>query len=197
MNLPNIPREVAATPYGRPCQRLGQMNKGAFMKDRLASSSARPRRSFVTKRSALATALSLGALLATATPSFAGTTSHLKEANGSAYCTLLVAYDKKQTAANKALETPGGAIAAEKAAYKSLTSIEGTVLNVAPSVLQSSFKTVFKELNVFYTDLSKVNFDYAKLTKAQIASFESISKTMAAASNKITAYDKKVCGVKS
>jgi hypothetical protein len=165
------------------------------MKDRLTSSSATPlRRSLITKRASIALALSLGALLATATPSFAGT--RLKEANGSAYCTLLVSYDKKQNAANKALETPGDAIAAMKAAFKSLNSVEGEVLNVAPSSLQSSYKTVFKELNVFYTDLSKVNFNYAKLTKAQEASFEAISKTMAKASNTITAYDKKVCGVK-
>jgi len=33
---------------------------------------------------------------------------------------LLVAYNKKSTAANKALETPGGAVAAMKAAYKAL-----------------------------------------------------------------------------
>jgi len=42
-----------------------------------------------------------------------------------------------------------------------------------------------------------VNFNYEKLSKAQIASFETASKTMDAASNKITAYDKKVCGVKN
>jgi len=46
-----------------------------------------------------------GALLATTTPSLAGTTTHLKSAGGSAYCSLLVSYDKKQNAANKALET--------------------------------------------------------------------------------------------
>jgi hypothetical protein len=55
---------------------------------------------------------------------------------------------------------------------------------------------VFKELNVFYSDLAKVNFNYAKFTKAQQAQFEALSKTMAAASAKISAYDKKVCGVK-
>jgi len=49
---------------------------------------------------------------------------------------------------------------------------------------------------VFYTDLSKVGFNYAKLSKAQIASFTAISKSMAASTTKITAYDKKVCGVK-
>jgi hypothetical protein len=166
------------------------------MKDRLTSSHSIPtRKAHGARTASIAAALSLGALLATTTPSFAGTT-HLTSAGGSSYCTLLVSYDKKQTAANKALETPGGAIAAEKAAYKTLDSVEGTVLKVAPSALQSSYKTVFKELNVFYSELAKVNFNYAKLTKAQDASFEALSKTMEAASNKISAYDKKVCGVK-
>jgi hypothetical protein len=163
------------------------------MKERLAAS--RVRRSHVTAKASLAVALSLGALVATATPSFAGTRTRTM-ADSSSYCKLLVSYDKKQTAANKALETPGDAVAAMKAAYKSLNSVEGLVLNVAPSSLQSSYKIVFKELNVFYTDLSKVGFNYAKLSKASIASFESISKTMTAAANKISAYDKKVCGVK-
>ena len=167
------------------------------MKDRLTSMDHSPtRRVHVTRKASLVAALSLGAILATTTPSFAGTNTHLKVAGGSAYCSLLVAYNKKSTAANKALETPGGAVAAMKAAYKALGSEETLVLNVAPSSLQSSYKTVFKELNVFYTDLSKVNFSYAKLSKAQIASFATISKTMTAATNKITVYDKKVCGVK-
>lgn len=162
------------------------------MQDRLTSS---VRRTHVTRRASLAVALCFGALLATATPAFAGTNTHTL-AGGSSYCTLLVSYDKKQTAANKALQTPGDAVAAMKAAFKSLNSVEGVVLNVAPSSLQSSYKLVFKDLNVFYTDLSKVGFNYAKLTKAQEASFEALSKSMTGASNKITAYDKKVCGVK-
>jgi hypothetical protein len=167
------------------------------MKDRSTSPHSVPmRRMHVTRKASLAVALSFGALIATTTPSFAGTTTRITVADGSSYCKLLVSYDKKQTAANKALDTPGGAIAAEKAAYKSLSSVEGLVLNVAPSVLQSPYKTVFKELNVFYSELAKVNFNYAKLTKAQDASFESLSKTMDAASNKISAYNKKVCGVK-
>ena len=165
------------------------------MKERLTSSES-SRRVHVTRKASLVVALSLGALLATTTPAFAGTSTHLTVAAGSSYCTLLVSYDKKQTAANKALETPGGAIAAMKAAFKSLNSEEALVLSVAPSSLQSSYKNVFKELSVFYTELSKVNFNYAKLSKAQIASIEALSKTMAASSAKISAYDKKVCGVK-
>lgn len=171
--------------------------KGAVMRDRLTSSIPSAFRTrHVTRKASLVAVLSLGALLATTTPSLAGTTTHLTSAGGSAYCSLLVSYDKKQNAANKALETPGGAIAAEKAAYKALDSEEGMILGVAPSVLQSSFKTVFKELNIFYSDLSKVNFNYAKLPKSEITGFEAASRTMDAASNKITAYDKKVCGVK-
>jgi len=168
------------------------------MKDRLTSLEVLPtRRVHVTRKASLVVALSLGALLATTTPSFAGTSPRLKVAGGSSYCSLLVAYNKKQTAANKALQTPGGAIAAMKAAFKALNSEEGLVLSVAPSSLQTPYKNVFKELNLFYTDLSKVNFNYAKLSKAQIASFAAISKSMAASTTKITAYDKKVCGVKS
>ncbi len=163
------------------------------MKERLTPSPVR--RLHVAAKASLALALTLGALVATATPTFAGTRTRTL-ADSSSYCKLLVSYDKKQTAANKALETPGDAVAAMKAAYKSLNSVEGLVLNVAPSSLQSSYKNVFKELNLFYTDLSKVGFNYAKLSKAEIASFESISKSMAASANKISAYDKKVCGVK-
>jgi len=139
-------------------------------------------------------ALSLATLVSSVTPSFAST--HVKSANGSAYCTLLTAYDKKQTAANKALETPGAERAAIEAAFKNLQPEEKLVLGVAPSSLQSSYKLVFKDINLLYSDLSKANYNFAKLPKAQIASFEALSKTMGVAANKISAYDKNVCGVK-
>jgi hypothetical protein len=138
--------------------------------------------------------LSFGVLVSGATPSFAGTVLH--SANGSAYCKLLVSYNKKQTAANKALETPGAAVAAMKAAYANLKSVEGLVLGVAPSSLQSPYKTLFKDLNLFYGYLSAANFNYAKISKANLAKFEGLSKSMTPASNKITAYNKTVCGVK-
>ncbi len=115
----------------------------------------------------LAVVLSLATLASSATASFAST--HVKSASGSAYCTLLTAYDKKQTTATKDLETPGAAIAAMEAAFKALKSEESVVLGIAPASLQSSYRTIFKDLNVLYTDLSAVNFNYAKLTKAQIA----------------------------
>jgi hypothetical protein len=41
-----------------------------------------------------------------------------------------------------------------------------------------------------------VDFKYNKLSKAEIASFENLSKAMDSASAKITAYNKNVCGVK-
>jgi hypothetical protein len=138
--------------------------------------------------------LSLATLVSSATPSFAST--HLKSANGSAYCKLLTAYDKKQNATNKALETPGETQKAMETAFKNLKPEETVILGVAPSSLQSSFKLVFKDINLLYADLEKANFNFEKLTKAQIASFEALSKTMSTASNKITAYDKNVCGVK-
>jgi hypothetical protein len=137
---------------------------------------------------------SLATLVSSATPSFAGT--HLRSANGSTYCKLLTSYDKKQNAANKALETPGAAKAAMETAYKNLKPEENLILGVAPSSLKSSFELVFKDVNTLYADLAKANFDFEKLTKAQIAAFESSSTKMTAASNKITAYDKNVCGVK-
>jgi hypothetical protein len=141
-----------------------------------------------------AVVLSLATLASSATPSFAS--SHLRYSHTSNYCKLLSAYNKKQTAANKALETPGSAVAAMEAAYKNLKNEENLVLGVAPSSLQSSYKAIFTDINVFYADLSKVHFNYLKLSKAQIASFEHLSKSMSAASAKITAYDKNVCGVK-
>src|ERR1700692_2744200 len=79
--------------------------------------------------------LSLTTLVSSATPAFAST--HVRSANSSAYCQLLTAYNKKQTAANKALETPGAAVAAMEAAFKALKSEESIVLGVAPSSLQS------------------------------------------------------------
>jgi len=142
----------------------------------------------------LAMSLSLATLVSGATPSFAS--AHLRQAHSSSYCTLLTAYNKKQAAANKAIETPGGAAAAAEAAFKNLKPEETIILGVAPSSLQSSFKLLFKDINLFYTDLSAAHFNYEKLTKAQIASFEVLSKAMTAASNKITAYDKNVCHVK-
>ena len=71
-----------------------------------------------------------------------------------------------------------------------------SILSVAPSTLQKPFKKVFAALNILYSDLTKANFNFAKLSKAEIASFASYSKSMAAASATITAYDHKVCGVK-
>lgn len=138
--------------------------------------------------------LSLATLVSSATPSFAST--RLKSANGSAYCKLLTAYDKKQTAANKALATPGAEKAALEAAIKNLKPEEALVLGVAPSSLQSSYKLLFKDINLLYADLAKANYNFTKLSKAQIASFEALSKTMEGPSNKITAYNKNVCGVK-
>jgi hypothetical protein len=136
--------------------------------------------------------LSLATLVSSTTPSFAGT----KSANGSTYCKLLTAYNKKQAAANKELETPGAAKAAEELAFKNLKPEEALILGVAPSALQSSYKAIFKDINVLYADLAKANFDFEKLSKAEIAAFEASSKSMTAASNKINAYNKNVCGVK-
>jgi hypothetical protein len=138
--------------------------------------------------------LSLATLVSSATPSFAS--AHLRQSHSSSYCALLTAYNKKQAAANKAIATPGGAAAAAEAAFKNLKPEEALILGVAPSSLQSSFKLLFKDINSFYTDLSAAHFNYQKLTKAEIASFEVLSKSMTAASNKITAYDKSVCHVK-
>ena len=143
----------------------------------------------------LAVVLSLATLASSATPSLAST--RVRSANGSAYCQLLTSYDKKQTTATKDLSTPGAAVAAIEAAFKALKSEEATVLAIAPSSLQSCYKTIFKDLNSFYADLTAAHFNYSRLTKAQIASFEALSKSMAAAGAKITAYDKNVCGVKA
>jgi hypothetical protein len=143
----------------------------------------------------LAVVLSLATLASNATPSFAS--SHLRSAHTSAYCKLLTTYDKKQNATTKALETPGAAIAAMELAYKNLKNEENVVLGIAPSSLQSSYKLVFKDINTLYGDLAKVHFNYLKLSKAEIAGFETLSKSMSSASAKITAYNKNVCGVKT
>jgi hypothetical protein len=142
----------------------------------------------------LAMVLSLATMASSATPSFAGTVT--KSANGSSYCKLLTTYDKKQAAANKELETPGAAKAAMELAYKNLKPEEALVLSVVPGSLKSSYELVFKDINALYADLAKANFDFEKLSKAQIAAFEAESKSMTSASNKITAYNKNVCGVK-
>jgi len=81
-------------------------------------------------------------------------------------------------------------------AFKNLKPEEALILGVAPSSLQSSFKLLFQDVNKLYADLAAANFNFEKLSKAQIASFEASSKIMEGASNKITAYDKNVCGVK-
>jgi hypothetical protein len=153
---------------------------------------ARSWRSNCVAGASLIMVLSLATLVSSTTPALAG----MKSANGSAYCKLLTSYDKKQNAANKALDTPGAAVAAEKLAFKNLKPEEALVLGVSPSSLKSSYELLFKDINTFYVDLSKVNFNYEKLSKAEIASFETLSKAMSGASNKITAYNKNVCGVK-
>ena len=138
--------------------------------------------------------LSVATLVSSATPSFAS--AHLRQSHTSNYCKLLTAYNKKQVAANKAIGTPGAAQAAAELAFKNLKPEETLILGVAPSSLQSSYKLLFKDINSFYTDLSAAHFNYQKLTKAEIASFEVLGKAMTSASNKITAYNKNVCGVK-
>jgi hypothetical protein len=155
---------------------------------------ATPWRAKCAAGASLMMVLSLATLVSSATPSFAST--HLTSANGSAYCKLLTSYDAKQAAANKALETPGAAKAAMETAFKNLKPEEALILGVAPSSLQSSFKLLFQDVNKLYADLAAANFNFEKLSKAQIASFEASSKIMEGASNKITAYDKNVCGVK-
>jgi hypothetical protein len=139
--------------------------------------------------------LSMATLVWSATPSFAS--SFKSAGSSSTYCKLLTAYDKKQTAANKALETPGAEKAAMEAAYRNLKPEEAVVLGVAPSSLQSAYKTLFKDINTLYADLAKANYNFEKLSKAQIAAFEAMSKAMAPASAKINAYNKNVCGVKA
>jgi hypothetical protein len=138
--------------------------------------------------------LSMATLVSSATPSFAS--SYKSAGSSSTYCKLLTAYDKKQTAANKELETPGAAKAAMELAFKNLKPEEAVVLGVAPSSLQSAYKTLFKDINQLYADLAKANYNFEHLSKAQIAAFEAMSKAMAPASNKINAYNKNVCGVK-
>ncbi len=141
--------------------------------------------------------LTFGTLLSGTGSSWAGAApAILHVANGSTYCKLLVTYQKKQNAANKAL-TPGSAVKAMKAAYSQLQGEERLVLGVAPSALQKPYKTVFAAVNQIYGALAKVNYNFAKLSKSTIASFTKNEKSMAAASKTITAYDKNVCGVKS
>jgi|HubBroStandDraft_6_1064221.scaffolds.fasta_scaffold123402_3 hypothetical protein len=138
--------------------------------------------------------LSMATLVSSATPSFAS--SYKSAGSSSTYCKLLTAYDKKQTAANKALDTPGAEKAAMEAAFRNLKPEEAVVLGVAPSSLQSAYKTLFKDINQLYADLAKANYNFEHLSKAQIAAFEAMSKAMAPATAKINAYNKNVCGVK-
>ena len=60
-----------------------------------------------------------------------------------------------------------------EAAIKNLKPEEAMVLGVAPSSLQSAYKTLFKDINALYADLAKANYNFEKLTKAQIAAFRS------------------------
>jgi hypothetical protein len=138
--------------------------------------------------------LSMATLVSSATPSFAS--SYKSAGSSSSYCKLLTSYDKKQAAANKELETPGAEKAAMELAFKNLKPEENLVLGVAPSALKSSYKTIFTDINLLYADLSKSNFNFEKLTPAEIAKFESLSKSMSPATAKINAYNKNVCGVK-
>ncbi len=139
--------------------------------------------------------LSMATLVSGATSSFAS--SFKSAGSSSTYCKLLTAYDKKQNAANKALETPGAEKAAMEAAFRNLKPEEAIVLGVAPSTLQKPYKTVFADINLLYADLSKADFNFEKLTKAQIANFEALAKAMSPATATINAYNKNVCGVKA
>ena len=158
--------------------------------------STRPTSLFAASAS-LVFVLSVASVLPGTTTAWAGASaSPVRLANGSAYCKLLVLYNQKQSAANKALSS-GSAAKQMKTAFAKLQSEEGQVLAVAPSSLQKPFKTVFAALGQLFGALAKVNYNYAKLSKTMIASFTKDEKSMAAATKLITAYDKNVCGVKS
>src|ERR1039458_1701945 len=72
--------------------------------------------------------LSVATLVSSATPSFAS--AHLRQSHTSNYCKLLTAYGKKQTAANKALQTPGAAQAAAELEFQNLKPEEALILEI-------------------------------------------------------------------
>jgi len=110
---------------------------------------------------------------------------------------VLTSYDAKQAAANKALETPGAAKAAMETAFKNLKARRGPILGVrAHRHCRAASIGCSRRQQALPPNLAAANFNFEKLSKAQIASFEASSKIMEGASNKITAYDKNVCGVK-
>jgi len=49
---------------------------------------------------------------------------------------------------------------------------------------------LFQDVNKLYADLAAANFNFEKLSKAQIASFEASSKIMEGASKQDHGYDK-------
>ena len=64
----------------------------------------------------------------------------------------------------------------------------------APSAISNDMHTLVEGIKVLTKALADVNYDFTKITPAQVSSLE--NPNMVAASQHIVAYDQQVCGVK-
>lgn len=73
-----------------------------------------------------------------------------------------------------------------------LDSIASSAENKAPGAIKDDVKTVVSALRVLEKALSDANYDFTKVNPAQLSSLNTPNLT--AAADRITAYDKQVCG---
>lgn len=121
---------------------------------------------------------------------------------GTSWCSLVAQVQKYETAASTppsaaSLSNPKVFETAYKNDFVNLFAVQGEVQKVAPSQLQAPVKTMFADLHAVYNSLSGVGFNLLKMTPALEKTLTTESQSLISASNKITAYDKSVCHLKS
>jgi hypothetical protein len=77
---------------------------------------------------------------------------------------------------------------------RQLDSIASGAASKAPSAIKADVQTVVSALRVLEKALSDANYDFTKLNPAEMSGLN--SPNLAAAADRITAYDKQVCGTK-
>jgi hypothetical protein len=137
-----------------------------------------------------------GLIAASATASVAAST-RTATSHTSAYCAAVTAYTKDETNAFGKLTTPGSIAATMKAAYATLKTEEPKILAIVPSSLKGSYQTVFVGANTMYGYLAAANYNFLKLSPTIEKKIEALGTSLEGASNKISAYNKTVCGAKT
>ena len=120
-----------------------------------------------------------GVTSTTSAPQFSGS-------GGSSWCD----YDRQlqnSTQFQNLYKDPHGWVSA-------VNSVVGQVESKAPGVIKADVATIVEGLHVVIAAVVADNYDFSKITPAQMAPLQDLK--FKAAGDRVTAYDKQVCGTK-